>query len=136
MRYHFVQLCRQLLLTIVAFASSSGLLRSGGVYIEACCSIGIILVFLAIQIRVSPFYFMLHNHLEVFLGVCDVLLVGAALLYTVLPHKSRPVEYSLVAVLILSIATSIVFLSRSLRNVSAAAKYHIERGAETLKSFS
>ena len=58
---------RQLLLTMVGFGGS--IFNSGVVYIEAGCSIAIILVFLAIQLRVSPFYFILHNQLEVFLGV-------------------------------------------------------------------
>ena len=57
---------RQLLLTTVGLAGSF-FTNSGGVYIEAGCSIAIILAFLAIQLKLGPFYFILHNQLEVFL---------------------------------------------------------------------
>ena len=67
MRFHFVQMSRQLLLTIVAFLGSF-YAGSGGVFVEAGCSIAVILFYLAIQFKVKPFYFILHNQLEQFLG--------------------------------------------------------------------
>ena len=86
-RWHFVIIARQVLLTTVGFVGGTfsrddspwpEALRESqlGVCIEGGAAMLVLAANMALQIKVRPFRYALHNALELFLGVCDVLLVG------------------------------------------------------------